>query len=240
MDQILRKNEKTRWKRNLKLCSISGSFTHRPHVLNRQMLFVPRQESFPIPSNCIDVVRHSQTNLDTFQKHNIDDDRNVDGARPLSGSFIGFTRFTILKNPSAPWTHVCRRIDYQICKLLLGLMTFGQKYGGKHPNFVNERQDSNGTLKNNIDKHAKRKLETQMESAMPCKPKRNSQTQTLKSSMSTTSKILRRRNLVHPRKNNQIHFLLTKVILSNVDDAVSTKTANQRIKSLLQTVDTIL
>ena len=109
MDQILRKNEKTRWKRNLNLCNISESFTHRHHVINRQILFLPRQESFPIPSNCIDVVRHSQTNLDTFQKHNIDDDRNVYGARPFSGSFIGFTRFTILKNPPAPWTHVCRR-----------------------------------------------------------------------------------------------------------------------------------
>ena len=114
-------------------------------------------------------------------------------------------------------------------------MGHGKSQAGRCYSASNEQE-----FDNNIDKHAKRKLETQMESAMPCKPQRNSQTQTLKNSMSTTSKTLRRRNLEHPRKNNQIHFLLTKLMLSNLDDAVPTKTANKRIKSFLQTVDAIL
>ena len=79
--------------------SISENNTNRHHVTNRENLFVPREESFPIPLKHIDVVRHAQTNSDMSQEHKTDDYWNADGERPLSGSWIGFTAFTILNEP---------------------------------------------------------------------------------------------------------------------------------------------
>ena len=74
MDQTLQKNKRTPQKRTL------------------------REESFPIPLKYMDVVRHTQTNLDIQQEHNIDNYWNVDSERPLSGSWFGSTRCTVLKN----------------------------------------------------------------------------------------------------------------------------------------------
>ena len=59
-----------------------------------------REESCLIPLNSSDVVRRPQTHLDILQERNIDDKWNVDGETPLSGSWCGFTRFTVLKKPS--------------------------------------------------------------------------------------------------------------------------------------------
>ena len=75
--------------------SMSGSFIHRHHVEPKVKLYSPREESFLIPLKYIDVSRTTHTNLDVMQESRIDDYWNVDGSR-LSGSWTGFTQFTLL------------------------------------------------------------------------------------------------------------------------------------------------
>ena len=77
--------------------SMSGSFKHRHHVEPRVKLYSPREESFPIPLKYIDVSRTTHTNLDVMQERRIDDYWNIDGSRDLSGSWTGFTQFTLLE-----------------------------------------------------------------------------------------------------------------------------------------------
>ena len=59
--------------------SISGNFIYRHHVEPRVKLYVPREESFPIPLNFIDVTRATTTSLDVMLEKNIDDYWNVGG-----------------------------------------------------------------------------------------------------------------------------------------------------------------
>ena len=63
----------------------------------RVKLYVPKEDSFPVPLKCIDVTRNTSTSLDEMLEKNIDDYWNVDGDRELSDTWTGFTRFTILK-----------------------------------------------------------------------------------------------------------------------------------------------
>ena len=53
--------------------SMSGNFKNRHHVEPRAKLFVPREESFPIPLKYTDVSRTTHTNLDVMQESRIDD-----------------------------------------------------------------------------------------------------------------------------------------------------------------------
>ena len=76
--------------------SISGNFIYRHHVEPRVKLYVPTEESFPIPQKYIDVTRTTDTSLDVMLEKNIDDYWNVDGERELSDAWTGFTRFNIL------------------------------------------------------------------------------------------------------------------------------------------------
>ena len=48
--------------------SISGNFTYRHHVEPRVKLYVPREESFPIPMKYIDVTRNTHTSLDVMME----------------------------------------------------------------------------------------------------------------------------------------------------------------------------
>ena len=77
--------------------STSGNFTNRHHVEPRVKLYSPREESFPVPLKYIDVTRTTHTNLDVMLERRIDDYWNVDGSRDLSGSWTGFTQFTLLE-----------------------------------------------------------------------------------------------------------------------------------------------
>ena len=76
--------------------SMSGSFIYRHHVEPRVKLYLPREESFPIPLKYIDVTRTTHTNLDVKQEKRIDDYWNIDGSRDLSDPWSGFTQFTLL------------------------------------------------------------------------------------------------------------------------------------------------
>ena len=78
------------------LWSITGDFIYRHHVEPRVKLYMPREESFPIPLKYIDVTRNTRTSLDVMLEKNIVDYWNVDGDRELSDTWTGFTRFTLL------------------------------------------------------------------------------------------------------------------------------------------------
>ena len=75
--------------------SMSGSFIYRHHVEPRVKLYSPREESFPIPLEYIDVSRTTHTSLDVKQEKRIDDYWNIDGSRDLSVPWTGFTQFTL-------------------------------------------------------------------------------------------------------------------------------------------------
>ena len=77
--------------------SMSGNFIYRHHVEPRVKLYSPREESFPIPLQYIDVSRTTRTNLDVKQERRIDDYWNIDGSRDLSDSWTGFALFTLLE-----------------------------------------------------------------------------------------------------------------------------------------------
>ena len=68
----------------------------RHHVEPRVKLYMPREESYPIPLNYIDFARTTHTSLDVMMEKHIDDYWNVDGERELSDAWTGFTRFILL------------------------------------------------------------------------------------------------------------------------------------------------
>ena len=88
--------------------SIQGDFIYRHHADARAQLYVPKGETFPIPLKYIDVTRSTHTNLDVMQEQRIDDCWNVDENRSLSDSWIGFTKFTLLKE-GPPKGHMSSR-----------------------------------------------------------------------------------------------------------------------------------
>ena len=113
------------------------------------------ESSFPIPLKYIDVVRRTNTALDVLQEGHIYDYWNVDGDRQLSGPWTGFTQFTFLKNHSTSGTCVVRD---KIPKLDNARRLRGIYY------IDPEDMEFKETMK-----HARKKLELQMDSAMPCK-----------------------------------------------------------------------
>ena len=75
--------------------SITGDFICRHHVEPRVQLYVPREESFPIPMKYIDVTRNTHTSHDVMMEKHVVDFWNVDGERDLSDAWTGFTRFIL-------------------------------------------------------------------------------------------------------------------------------------------------
>ena len=76
--------------------SMSGNFIYRHDVEPRVKLYTAREESFPIPLKYIDVSRTTHTNLVAKQEKRIDDYWNINGSRDLSDPWTGFTKFTLL------------------------------------------------------------------------------------------------------------------------------------------------
>ena len=98
------------------LWSISGDIIYLHHVQPRVKLYVPREESFPIPLKYIDVTRTTHTNLDVKQEKRIDDYWNIDGSRDLSDAWTGFTRFTLLdEKPPDGFTWSRRKAPLLYC-----------------------------------------------------------------------------------------------------------------------------
>ena len=84
--------------RKLKMisCLLREISFFRHHVEPRVKLYMPREESYPIPLKYIDVARTTHTSLDVIMEKNIDDYWNDDGERELSDAWTGFTRFILL------------------------------------------------------------------------------------------------------------------------------------------------
>ena len=82
--------------------SITGDFIYRHLVEPRVKLYMPKEESFPIPLKYIDVTVTTHTSLDVLLEKHIDDYWNVDGVRELSDAWTGFTRFIFIER-KATW-----------------------------------------------------------------------------------------------------------------------------------------
>ena len=170
---------------------MSGNFIFRHHVEPRVKLYSPREESFPVPLKYIDVSRTTCTNLDVKQEKRIDDYWNVDGSRDLSGPWTGFTQFTLL-DEKAPdgytWSgerltrkQLTSRPDHlwpEIWKTMgkNAKLKEKQKWSEEKLHLENARklrgiyfiEPENKEFKETI-KNARKKLETSVALAMPCK-----------------------------------------------------------------------
>ena len=171
--------------------SMSGSFIYRHHVEPRVKLYSPREESFPIPPKYIDVSRTTHTNLDVKQEKRIDDYWNVDGSRDLSDPWTGFHSFTLLeeKAPDGYMWSGGRLTRKQLTSRPDHLWPELWKSMGKHAklkekqNWSNEKIhlenaqklrgiyfiDPEDTEFKETIKNARKKLETSVAPAMPCK-----------------------------------------------------------------------
>ena len=76
--------------------SIEGDFIYHHHSEPRVQLYVPKEETFPIPLKYVDVTWTTHTSLDVLQEKRINDYWNVDLDRTSSDAWTGFTQFTIL------------------------------------------------------------------------------------------------------------------------------------------------
>ena len=176
--------------------SMSGNFTYRHHVESRVKLYSLREESFPIPLKYIDVSRTTHTNLDVKQERRIDDYWNVDGSRDLSDSWTGFTHFTLLEEkppdgymwsggrltrkqlttrPDHLWPELCQKMGKN------AKLKERQKWSHEKPKLDNARRllgiyfidPEDKELKETI-RNARKKMETPMAPAMPCKTSKKS------------------------------------------------------------------
>ena len=174
---------------------MSGSFKNRHHVEPRVKLYSPREESFPIPLKYIDVTRTTHTNFEVKQEKRIDDYWNIDGSRDLSDPWTGFAQFTLLeeKAPDGYMWSGGRLTRKQLTSRPDHLWPELWKSMGKHAKlkekqkwseekihlenarklrgiyFINpEDKEFKETIKN-----ARKKLETSVAPAMPCKILKN-------------------------------------------------------------------
>ena len=170
--------------------SMSGNFIYRHHVEPRVKLYSPR-EALPISLKYIDVSRTTHTNLDVKQEKRIDDYWNVDGPKDLSDPWTGFTQFTSLEEkPPEGYMWSGRRLTRkQLTYRPDHLCPEARTSMGKHAKLKEKQKWSNEKLhfenvrklrgiyfidpedkefKETI-KNARKKLETSVAPAMPCK-----------------------------------------------------------------------
>ena len=175
--------------------SMSGSLIYRHHVEPGVALYSPREESFPIPLKYIDVTRTTHTNLDVKLEKRIDDYWNIDGSRDLSDPWTGFTQFTLL-DEKAPdgytWSRerltreqLTSRPDHLWPDLWKSMgknakLKEKQKWSEEKLNLENARKlrgiyfiDPEDTEFKETIKNARKKLETSVAPAMPCKIMKN-------------------------------------------------------------------
>ena len=177
--------------------STSGNFIYRHHVEPRVQLYSPREEPFPVPLEHIDVSRTTHTNLVVKQERRIDDYWNIDVSKDFSDSWTGFTQFTLLEEKPLngyTWSGVRltrkqlpSRPDYSWPELWTKLgrnaqLKERQKWSHEKRKLDNARKlrgiyfidPEDKEFKETI-KNARKKLETPVAPAMPCKTSKNSQ-----------------------------------------------------------------
>ena len=131
--------------------SITGEFIYRHHVVHRGKLYMPREESFPIPLKYIDVTRTTCTSLDVLLEKNIEDYWNVDGEKELSETWTQFTRFVLLKE-WPPEGYTWSRVDLQGNNKLLVLTMCGQICGSLSLMQRKRKQNKDGLSRNQNSK----------------------------------------------------------------------------------------
>ena len=157
---------------------MSGSFIYRHHVEPRVKLYSPREESFPIPLKYINVTRTTHTNLDVKQEKRIDD-------------WTGFTQFTLLEEKPPDgymWSRgrltrmqLTSRPDHLWPELWKSMgkhakLKEKQKWSGEKFHLENARKlrgicfiDPEDTEFKETIKNSRKKLETSVAPAMPCR-----------------------------------------------------------------------
>ena len=171
---------------------MSGNFISRHHVEPRVKLYSPREESFPIPLKYMDVSRATHTNLDVKQEKRIDDYWNIDGSRDLSDPWTGFTQFTLLEEKPPDeflWSGARKQQTSRPDRLWPELrekmgknakLKEKQKWSHEKLHLDNARKlrgfyfidPEDKEFKETI-KNARKKLETSVAPAMPCKIMKN-------------------------------------------------------------------
>ena len=172
--------------------SMSGSFKNRHHVEPRVKLYSPREESFPIPLKYIDVSRTIHTNLDVKQEKRIDDYWNFDGSRDLSFLldrshliyFIGrktSKRIYVVRGRRLTRKQLTSRADHLWPELWEKMgknakLKEKQKWSNEKLHLDNARKlrgiyfiDREDKEFKETIKNARKKLETPIAPAMPCK-----------------------------------------------------------------------
>ena len=142
---------------------------------------MPREESFPIPLKYIDISRTAHTNLDVKQEKRIDDYWNIAGSRDLSDPWTGFTQFTLLeeKLPEENILHPGQIILWPEIWKTMGRndkLKEKQKWPHEKLHLENARKlrgiyfiDLEDKEFKETIKNARKKLETSIAPAMPCK-----------------------------------------------------------------------
>ena len=176
---------------------MSRNFIYRHHGEPRVKLYSPREESFLVPLKYIDVSRTTHTNLDVKQERRIDDYWNINGSRDVSDSWTGFTQFTLLddKPPDGyMWSGVrltrkqlTSRPDHLWPELWIKMgrnvkLKERQKWSHEKLQLDDARKlrgiyfidPEDKEFKETI-KNVRKKLETPVAPAMPCKISKNNQ-----------------------------------------------------------------
>ena len=175
--------------------SIQGDFICRHHNEPRVQLYVPKEETFPIPLKYIDVTRTTHANLDVKQEKRIDHYWNIDGSRDLSDPWTGFTQFTLLDEKVSEgflWSgerltrkQLTSRPDHLWPELWKSMgkhakLKEKQKWPNEKLHLENARKlrriyfiDPEDTEFKETIKNARKKLETSVAPAIPCKIQQN-------------------------------------------------------------------
>ena len=185
-----------RWSNERFLSPISGSFIYRHHVEPRVKIYSPKEESFPIPLKYVDVTGTTHANLDVKQEKRIDDYWNIDGSRDLSDPWTGFTQFTLLEEKAPDgymWSgerltkkQVTSRSDHLWPELWKSMgkhakMKEKQKWSEEKAPSWKRKKNCVGSISSDPEdtefketiKNARKKLETSVAPAMPCKIMKN-------------------------------------------------------------------
>ena len=80
----------------------NGTILIRHHRTPRTDLYVPSDETCPIPTKWLDIFRRTETSLDHLRESEVKDYWTEVKTRPLSGQWTGRTVFDILKIPPKP------------------------------------------------------------------------------------------------------------------------------------------
>ena len=165
-------------------------------TLNPESNYTRREKNHsPIPLKYIDVTRTTHTNLDVKQEKRFDDYWNIDGSRDLSDPWTGFTQFTLLEEKASDgymcfgWRltrkQLTSRPDHLWPELWKSMgkhakLKEKQKWSDEKLHLENARKlrgiyfiDPEDTEFKETIKNARKKLETSVAPAMPCKIMKN-------------------------------------------------------------------